>query len=312
MSAPPKSRGEPITDKRQLVDYLADGCKPRSEWRIGTEHEKFGFNLSDLRRAPYEGRSGIRALLEGLTRFGWEPIEENGKTIALTMGRCSITLEPGGQFELSGAPLETMHQTCGEVGTHLDQVREVASELGVGLLGLGFEPKWRREDIHWMPKGRYKIMRDYMPKGKLGLDMMLRTCTVQVNLDFSSEADMVKKFRVAGAAADRHGAVRQFALHRGQAERLHQLPQPYLDRHRSRPLRHAALRVRGRLRLRALCRLHARCADVFRLSRRQVYRRLRPVLPRFHGRASCRPIPARRRAWATGPTTSRPPSPRCG
>ena len=198
MSAPPKSLGEPITDKRQLVDYIAAGSKPRSEWRIGTEHEKFAFTLSDLRRAPYEGRSGIGALLQGMTRFGWEPIEENGKLIALTMNRCNITLEPGGQFELSGAPLETVHQTCGEIGTHLRQVREVASELGVDMLGMGFDPKWRREDIGWMPKDRYKIMRAHMlRKGKLGLDMMLRTCTVQVNLDFSSEADMVKKMRAS-------------------------------------------------------------------------------------------------------------------
>jgi len=198
MSAPPKSLGEPITDKRQLVEYIAAGSKPRSEWRIGTEHEKFAFTLADLRRAPYEGKSGIRALLEGMTRFGWEVVEENGKPIALSLGRCSITLEPGGQFELSGAPLETVHQTCGEIGTHLRQVREVASEIGVDMLGMGFDPKWRREDIGWMPKGRYKIMRDHMQrKGKLGIDMMLRTCTVQVNLDYGSEADMVKKMRAS-------------------------------------------------------------------------------------------------------------------
>jgi glutamate--cysteine ligase len=123
---------------------------------------------------------------------------ENGKPIALSLGAASISLEPGGQFELSGAPLETMHQTCNEVHTHLAQVKEVAAELGVGFLGIGFNPKWRRDDVSWMPKGRYRIMREYMPKrGNLGLDMMLRTCTVQVNLDYGSEADMVKKFRVA-------------------------------------------------------------------------------------------------------------------
>lgn len=197
MSAPPTSTGELITSKRQLVEYLAAGSKPPSAWRIGTEHEKFVFRLADLRPAPYDGRDGIRALLEGMTRFGWQPVLENGKPIALSQGQCSISLEPGGQFELSGAPLETLHQTCAEVQTHLKQVREVAGELGLGMIGLGFNPKWRREDIPWMPKGRYAIMRDYMPKrGTLGHDMMLRTCTVQVNLDYGSEADMVAKFRV--------------------------------------------------------------------------------------------------------------------
>jgi glutamate--cysteine ligase len=197
MSAPPTSTGEKITDKRQLVEYLASGSKPPEAWRIGTEHEKFVFRRSDLRRVPYEGKDGIRALLEGLTRFGWAPVLEDGKPIALAQGQCSISLEPGGQFELSGAPLETVHQTCAEVGTHLKQVREVAGELGIGMLGIGFDPKWRRADVPWMPKGRYAIMRDYMPKrGTMGHDMMLRTCTVQVNLDFASEADMVTKFRV--------------------------------------------------------------------------------------------------------------------
>ncbi|GIL00013.1 MAG: glutamate--cysteine ligase [Alphaproteobacteria bacterium] len=197
MSAPPKTRGEPITDRRQLVAYLEAGCKSESDWRIGTEHEKFAFELTDLARLPYDGPSGIGALLEGLTRFGWTPVEENGRIIALTEDSCNVTLEPGGQVELSGAPLQTIHQTCAELNKHLVQVKEVAAELGVGLLGMGFDPKWRREDMPWMPKGRYKIMRDYMPKkGRLGLDMMLRTCTVQVNLDFASEADMVKKLRV--------------------------------------------------------------------------------------------------------------------
>jgi glutamate--cysteine ligase len=197
MSAPPTSSGDPITSKRQLVEYLAGGNKPASEWRIGTEHEKFVFRLSDLKPVPYEGPDGIRALLDGMTRFGWTPVLENGNPIALSDGKCSISLEPGGQFELSGAPLETIHQTCAEVHTHLKQVREVAAELGVGMIGLGFNPKWRREDVSWMPKGRYKIMREYMPKrGTLGHDMMLRTCTVQVNLDYASEADMVTKFRV--------------------------------------------------------------------------------------------------------------------
>ncbi|MEX0814399.1 MAG: glutamate--cysteine ligase [Dongiaceae bacterium] len=197
MSAPPKSRGEPITDKRQLVADLEAGCKPPAAWRIGTEHEKFAFRLSDLRRLPFDGPDGIGALLEGLRRFGWQPIQEDGNTIALNCGACNITLEPGGQVELSGAPVETLHQTCAEVTTHLTQVKEVAAELGVGMLGMGFDPKWSRADMPWMPKGRYEIMRAYMPKkGGLGLDMMLRTCTVQVNLDFASEAHMVKMLRV--------------------------------------------------------------------------------------------------------------------
>jgi glutamate--cysteine ligase len=198
MSAPPKSRGEPITHKRQLVEYLEQGCKPREQWRIGTEHEKFAFDLKSLRRLPYEGPNGIAALLKGLERFGWQPVEEEGNVIALACGGCSITLEPGGQFELSGAPVETIHKTCDEVQTHLKQVKEVGAELGTGMLGMGFDPKWRREDVPWMPKGRYKIMREQMQRrGKLGLDMMLRTCTVQVNLDFESEADMVRKLRVS-------------------------------------------------------------------------------------------------------------------
>lgn len=196
MTAAPSTAGEPITDKRQLVAYLEAGCKPRERWRIGTEHEKFVFRRRDLRRADYE--SGIRPLLEGLTRFGWKPVLENGNPIALSQGEASISLEPGGQLELSGAPLETIHQTCAEVGQHLKQVREVTEELGLGMLGMGFDPKWRRDEVPWMPKGRYKIMREYMPKrGKLGLDMMLRTCTVQVNLDFADEADMVRKFRAS-------------------------------------------------------------------------------------------------------------------
>jgi len=198
MSGPTTSTGAEITSRRQLVEYLETGSKPPERWRIGTEHEKFVFRRSDLRRVPYEGPDGIRALLEGLQqRFEWQPVLEGDKLIALTDGKASITLEPGGQFELSGAPLETLHKTCAEVGEHLRQVREVGDALKIGLIGLGFDPKWRREDISWMPKGRYAIMRRYMERvGTLGLDMMTRTCTVQVNLDYGSEADMVRKFRV--------------------------------------------------------------------------------------------------------------------
>ena len=197
MSGPTQTTGEPITERRQLIEYIEAGCKPPERWRIGTEHEKFVFRRSDLRRVPYEGPDGIRALLEGLQRFGWTPVLENGNPIALAQGNCAISLEPGGQFELSGAPLDTLHQTCAEVHEHLRQVKQVADELKIGMIGLGFDPKSRREDVSWMPKGRYAIMRRYMPtRGTLGLDMMLRTCTVQVNLDFQSETDMVRKFRV--------------------------------------------------------------------------------------------------------------------
>jgi glutamate--cysteine ligase len=199
MSGPSSVTGPPITDKRQLVEFHEAGNKPPAAWRVGTEHEKFVFRRSDLRRVPYEGPDGIGALLQGMTRFGWKPVLEKGNVIALENdSRCSITLEPGGQFELSGAPLETVHQTCEEVHEHLRQVREVCDELGLGMIGLGFDPTSRRDEVSWMPKGRYRIMGDYMPKkGRLGLDMMLRTCTVQANLDYESEADMVKKFRMS-------------------------------------------------------------------------------------------------------------------
>ncbi len=198
MSAPPSSSGEIIRDKRQLIEHIASGGKPRADWRIGTEHEKFGYIKETLRPMPYEGPHGIRAMLDGLTRFGWQPVLENNSPIALLKDGCSVSLEPGGQLELSGAPVETIHETCAEVHSHLAEVKQVAEELGVAFLGMGFAPTWKRSDMIWMPKGRYKIMGDYMPKvGKLGLDMMLRTCTVQVNLDYSDEADMVKKYRVS-------------------------------------------------------------------------------------------------------------------
>jgi len=199
MSAPPKSSGAPITDRRQLIEYLEQGAKPAADWRIGTEHEKFAFRTADKRPLPYDGPGGIRDVLNAFVeRFGWEPLYEGDNVIALARGQANISLEPGGQFELSGAPLSTIHQTCAEVTEHLCQVKDIGKDLGFGMLGLGFNPLWRRDEIPWMPKGRYKIMREYMPKrGSLGLDMMTRTCTVQVNLDFASEADMVKKFRVS-------------------------------------------------------------------------------------------------------------------
>jgi len=198
MSSPSHAGDTPITHRDQLAAVLASGEKPRGDWRIGTEHEKFGFRLDDLRPPTFDGERGIEALLKGLVRFGWTPIEEHGRVIALLRDDASVTLEPAGQLELSGAPLETIHQTCREVSTHLYEVKVVADELRLGFLGMGFQPKWRRDEMPWMPKGRYRIMRDYMPKvGTLGLDMMTRTCTVQVNLDYASEADMVRKFRVS-------------------------------------------------------------------------------------------------------------------
>ncbi len=198
MSGPSNVVEQVIQNKQELIAFHAKGNKPESAWRIGTEHEKFGFRLDDLRPPTYEGDRGIEAMLRGLMRFGWQPYEENGKLIALTRDGASVTLEPAGQLELSGAMVENIHQTCCEVANHLFEVKSVADELRLGFLGMGFQPKWQRDEMPWMPKGRYKIMRDYMPKvGTLGLDMMTRTCTVQVNLDYASEADMIKKFRVS-------------------------------------------------------------------------------------------------------------------
>jgi len=198
VSGPSNAKESPITDHRQLVEYLSSGARPESQWTIGTEHEKFGFRTDDLRPPTWDGPRGIEAMLRGLTRFGWQPYEEKGKLIALLKDGASVTLEPAGQLELSGAMLQDIHETCRETNQHLREVKTVGEELGMGFLGMGFQPKWRRDEMPWMPKGRYKIMREYMPKrGNLGLDMMTRTCTVQVNLDFSSEADMVKKFRVS-------------------------------------------------------------------------------------------------------------------
>ncbi|ESQ83799.1 glutamate--cysteine ligase [Asticcacaulis sp. AC466] len=192
------SKAEPVRTFSDLVSYFESGNKPREKWRIGAEHEKFAFHLDTLRRPAYDGHDGIEAMLTGLQRFGWTPYREQGKLIALLRNGASVTLEPGGQFELSGAPLETIHDICDETGQHLAEVKAVASELGLGFLGVGFSPLWTREETPVMPKGRYNIMRSYMPKkGKLGLDMMLRTCTVQANLDYADEADMVLKFRVS-------------------------------------------------------------------------------------------------------------------
>jgi len=190
----------PIESRDQLIEALSSGEKPRSEWRVGTEHEKFGFYEADCRPVPYEGPRGIRRLLELMEGLlGWDPIHDNGNIIGLTdpIGLGAISLEPGGQFELSGAPLDTIHQTCREVNAHLAQVRECAGPLGIGFLGLGASPLWTRAETPVMPKSRYRIMTEYMPKvGRLGIDMMYRTCTIQANLDFGDEADMVRKMRV--------------------------------------------------------------------------------------------------------------------
>jgi glutamate--cysteine ligase len=196
----PKAR-RPIESKAQLIEELSSGSKPKQDWRIGTEHEKFPFLTDTLGPVPYDGPRSIRALLEGLRdRFGWKGVYEGDNIIALSdpNGLGNVSLEPGGQFELSGAPLHTVHETCEEVHEHLTQVRDVGDRLGIGFLGLGASPVWTRAETPVMPKGRYGIMAPYMDKvGKLGRDMMFRTCTVQVNLDFASEADMVKKLRVS-------------------------------------------------------------------------------------------------------------------
>jgi glutamate--cysteine ligase len=202
MSNPGDADSTPITSVKQLADYIAVGCKPVEKFRIGTEHEKFGFRQADLMPPPYEPADGqpgsIRHLLGGLQRFGGAPITDAGAIIGLKQGDAALSLEPAGQLELSGAPLETLHDTMAELEAHYDQVRSVSRDLELGFAPLGFHPTATREQMPWMPKGRYAIMRRYMPSvGSRGLDMMTRTCTVQVNLDYSSEQDMVRKLRVS-------------------------------------------------------------------------------------------------------------------
>ncbi|MBN8294282.1 glutamate--cysteine ligase [Rhodobacter sp. NTK016B] len=195
----PQSGGGPIEHRDQLAEYLASGSKPKDDWRIGTEHEKFGYCKDSHKPLPYDGDRSIRVVLEGLRdRFNWDPVLEGDKIIGLTRDGANVSLEPGGQLELSGAPLETIHQTCDEVNEHLREVKSIADEVGVGFIGLGAAPEWTHEQMPMMPKGRYRLMTDYMPKvGTHGTQMMYRTCTVQVNLDFASEPDMVQKLRVA-------------------------------------------------------------------------------------------------------------------
>jgi glutamate--cysteine ligase len=186
-----------IESRDDLLAPFVRGEKPKARWRIGTEHEKFVYRLSDHRAPSYDEPGGIRDLLLGLTEFGWTPVEEGGKVIALSGPDGNVSLEPAGQLELSGAPLEHLHLTCAEAGRHLDQVKAIGDRLGLGFLGLGMWPDKSRAELPVMPKGRYEIMLRHMPRvGSLGLDMMLRTCTIQVNLDYSSEADMAQKFRV--------------------------------------------------------------------------------------------------------------------
>ena len=276
----------PLQSRDELVAWLEAGVKPASEFRIGTEHEKTPFTLQGHHPVPYEGARGIGALLEGMKLLlGWEPIMERGNIIGLydVTGGGAISLEPGGQFELSGAPVETVHQTQSELMAHLAQVREIAAPLGIGFLGLGMTPSWSRAQIPVMPKGRYKIMTNYMPKvGRYGLDMMYRTCTVQTNLDFSLGSRHGQEAPgVGGVAAGGDRLVRQFAVHRRQAQRLPVVPLRDLARYRQCALRHDSVGVRGRHGVRALGRLCARRADVFRQARRCLYRRRGIVVPRF-------------------------------
>ena len=195
----PQSGGGPIERFEQLAEYMASGEKPKEDWRIGTEHEKFGYCKDTLLPLPYDGPRSIKAMLEGLRdRFGWDPVFEQDNIIGLTKDGANVSLEPGGQLELSGAPLETIHQTCDEVNEHLREVHEIADRIGARFIGLGAAPEWSHDQMPMMPKGRYRLMTDYMGRvGTHGTQMMYRTCTVQVNLDFASEADMVKKLRVA-------------------------------------------------------------------------------------------------------------------
>ena len=240
-------RNDPVIESRdQLVAPMIKGEKPRERWRIGTEHEKLVYCTRDHHAPAYDEPGGIRDLLVALQDYGWEPVIEGGNTIALTGSDGAVSLEPAGQLELSGAPLETIHQTCAETGRHLDQVKAIGGKTGKGFLGLGMWPDKTRAELPIMPKGRYEIMLRHMPRvGNLGLDMMLRTCTIQVNLDYSSEADMVQKFRTslalqplatAGQIGQPPQAVRRFGpeglpgLQRWT--RLeHQHPQPRLGQH---------------------------------------------------------------------------------
>ena len=307
MSAPPEAQGEPITDRRQLVEYLEAGCKPKTDWRIGTEHEKFGYTHDDLRPLPYEGERSVRALLEGLAaRFGWRADARAGPPDrAAASGGASVTLEPGGQFELSGAPVKTLHETCsrgarasrpGANGRRAARHRHARARLPAQMAA-------RRHPLDAQgPLSHHARLHAQEGQSRPRHDAAHLHHPGQSRLRVRGRHGAQVPGR-PGAAAGRHGDVRQLAVHRGQAERLPQLSQPHLDRHRSRSLRHAAVRVRGRHGLRALCRLRARRADVLRLPRRPLHRRERPELSRLPRRPAagaagraCRPSP-------TGTTT---------
>ncbi|MGR3484469.1 MAG: glutamate--cysteine ligase [Paracoccaceae bacterium] len=195
----PQQGGRPVESFADLVEWIEVGCKPPEDWRIGTEHEKFSYLTDTLMPIPYEGPRSVLAVLEGLRdRYAWAEVREEGRLIGLVKDGANISLEPGGQLELSGAPVETIHNTCDEVNDHLAQVKSICDPLGIGFLGLGAAPHWTHDDMPLMPKSRYALMDNWMPQvGTAGRDMMRRTCTVQVNLDFSSEADAVDKMRVA-------------------------------------------------------------------------------------------------------------------
>ena len=300
----------PITSLKQLADHIAAGCKPPEQFRIGTEHEKFGFRLADLAPPPYEPADGqpgsIRDLLAGLARFDGVPILDRGNTIGLKQGDAAVSLEPAGQLELSGAPLATLHETMAELETHFEQVRSVSRDLEIGFAPLGFHPTATREKMPWMPKGRYAIMRRYMPTvGTLGLDMMTRTCTVQVNLDYASEQDMVRKLRVSlllqplATALFANSPFTEGRPNGFLSYRAHVWTDT--DNQRSGIPRGD---VRAGVRLRALRRVAGRRgADVFRLPRRRIYRRRRRVVPRLHGGPAAWRARARSPRSATSPTT---------
>jgi glutamate--cysteine ligase len=195
----PQSGGGPIEAFEQLAAMMESGCKPKSDWRIGTEHEKFGWLTANRQPLPYSGPASISALFEGLAeRFGWDRVREGGEVIGLQRNGANISLEPGGQFELSGAAVANLHETAAELRNHLEEVAAIADPMGVRFMGIGAAPEWTHDQMPRMPKGRYRLMTDYMGRvGTHGTQMMYRTCTVQVNLDYASEADMVKKLRVA-------------------------------------------------------------------------------------------------------------------
>ena len=287
MSGPSAVKETPIERREQLVEYMASGAREPGLWKIGTEHEKFGFRLDDLRPPTYDGPRGIGALLQGLTRFGWTPISESvdgsENVIALARGDGSITLEPAGQLELSGGQVDTIHQTCKEVTTHLKEVKTVADELQLGFLGMGFQPKWKRDGD---AVDAERPLQDHAALYAPG--RFARSRHDDAHLHGAGQSRLRRRSghgeeisRLACAATDRDCAVRRLAVHRRQAERLSKLPLAYLDRHRSRSHRHARLRVRGRLRLRTLRRLPARCADVLQLPRRQVHRSRRQIVQGF-------------------------------